>query len=371
MMASFPEIDDFEKVFVNELPLIDLRAPIEYSQGSFPNATNLPILLNDEREAVGICYKNKGQTAAIELGKQLVGGEVKEHRINQWLDFAKIHPAGVLFCFRGGLRSEIAQQWLADTGLFYPRIRGGYKAMRQWLARRLESLCANSHFLVLSGKTGSAKTRLIEEGLKTGSIPFSVDLEGLANHRGSAFGTRIAHQPTQSNFETNIATSLLKLQAFNFKSILIEDEGRFIGRCVLPSELHISKSRADWVWLEANLEDRVDHSYENYILSNFRELATHFNDEDLAFERFSEGLFLAGEKIQKRLGGLRHRALTKTMKAAMKSHEAGKPAHHKDWITLLLTEYYDPMYEHQIGLRENPPIFKGNYSEIRSFLLEY
>ena len=93
---------------------------------------------DDERAQVGICYKQQGQEAAIELGHQLVSGELKAQRLAQWADFAEQHPQGYLYCFRGGLRSQTVQRWLREAGIDYPLVIGGYKAMRRFLLEELE-----------------------------------------------------------------------------------------------------------------------------------------------------------------------------------------------------------------------------------------
>ena len=109
------EIDDLEALFLHDIPLIDTRAPVEFSKGSLPLASNLPLMIDEEREAVGICYQQKGQAAALRLGHKLVNGELKAERLNQWIHFSQRHPNGALFCFRGGLRSEITQSWLRSA----------------------------------------------------------------------------------------------------------------------------------------------------------------------------------------------------------------------------------------------------------------
>ena len=212
------DTDNFEVLFSRDTPLIDLRAPTEFNPGAFPNAINLPLMTDDERAKVGTCYKQYGQQAAIKLGHKLVSGECREQRMAQWRSFIEQNPEGYLYCFRGGLRSQTVQQWLADEGLEYPLINGGYKAMRRFLMDSLEALPQSFNFIVIGGRTGTRKTDLI---LK---LPNSIDLEGRANHRGSSFGRRVGGQPTVINFENNLAIDLLKLKT-NYSTLLIEDEG--------------------------------------------------------------------------------------------------------------------------------------------------
>ena len=111
-------LSDFRHIFLNDVSMMDVRAPIEFAQGAFPGVVNLPLMNDEERQKVGTCYKQRGQEAAIALGHSLVSGETKNGRIAAWAAFAKAHPHGVLYCFRGGLRSQITQQWLqSEAGM--------------------------------------------------------------------------------------------------------------------------------------------------------------------------------------------------------------------------------------------------------------
>ena len=154
------DTSNYRDLFLDNVPMMDARAPVEFAKGAFPGVVNLPLMTDEERELVGICYKQRGQQAAIELGHRLVGGAVKAARLDAWAAFAKAHPDGYLYCFRGGLRSQIVQQWLRDeAGIAYPRVTGGYKAMRGFLLDTLDRAIAECDFLVLGGMTGTGKTR--------------------------------------------------------------------------------------------------------------------------------------------------------------------------------------------------------------------
>ena len=131
-MSQRPDTDDYRALFLADSPLMDMRAPAEFSHGAFPGAVSLPLMTDEERAQVGLCYKQQGQAAAIELGLQLVAGQLREERMAQWVEFAHEHPGGYLYCFRGGLRSQTVQQWLRDQGIDYPLVKGGYKAMRRF-----------------------------------------------------------------------------------------------------------------------------------------------------------------------------------------------------------------------------------------------
>ncbi len=362
------EIDDLATLLRDDTPLIDTRSPVEFARGSLPAAINLPLMTDVEREAVGTCYKEQGQDAAVRLGHELVAGNLKEQRVGAWKTFVAQHPEGALFCFRGGMRSETAQRWLKDAGVDYPRIKGGYKAMRRWLTDSTDQLIEKTPILLLGGPTGAAKTRILNEGNAGGPIPGSVDLEGLANHRGSAFGRRVTEQPTQIGFELALGVKLLKHRHAGHQKLLLEDEGRLIGRCALPLSLQAARHEADWVQLDASVDARVEHSYENYILQNLEELM--IQDAARGFERFATGLLESLERIQKRLGGQRYAELTAVMQKALVAHERGNPEAHKAWISELLTDYYDPMYDYQMNKRTKPPLFRGTEQEVVEYLLQ-
>jgi len=352
---------DYAGILIEGLPLIDTRSPSEFAQGAMPGAVNLPLMSDDERAAVGTCYKRKGQEAAIALGHALVQGDVKHSRVMAWRDFAMQHPQGYLYCFRGGLRSQIAQQWLLDSGVAYPRIQGGYKALRQFLLQALQAQCQQQHFLVVSGQTGCAKTLLLQ------GMPHAVDLEGLARHRGSAFGKRVGGQPSQIEFENALAIALMrKARALPDTLTLLEDESRLIGRLAVPELLREQTLQAPLAVIESDLELRVEHTYTNYILHNLAEWQAHAGVDD-GFGHFSEELLASLGGLQKRLGGYRFSLLQKVMAEALLAHANGKPEAHRQWIRILLKDYYDPMYAYQLGLKSERVVFRGDYDAVMAY----
>jgi tRNA 2-selenouridine synthase len=128
---------NFSSLFLNDKILIDLRAPIEFQLGSIPKAMNLPLLTDEERHQVGITYKTHGQDAAITLGHKIVSGDIKAERLQKWIETIQINPdKSILFCFRGGLRSQTVQKWLQIEGYNCPIVSGGYKALRTYLISR-------------------------------------------------------------------------------------------------------------------------------------------------------------------------------------------------------------------------------------------
>lgn len=352
---------DFETLFLTDTPLLDTRAPLEFAQGAFPGTVNLPLMTDDERAQIGLCYKQRGQAAAIALGLELVQGQNKTERVRAWCDFAKAHPGGYLYCFRGGLRSQIAQQWMREAGVDYPRITGGYKALRQFLLDALQK-SAKRNFLIVSGQTGCAKTQLLR------NHAHAIDLEGLANHRGSAFGKRLGGQPNQINFENALAVALLKHNhAMSSMPVLLEDESRLIGRLAVPEVLRQTTLQAPLVVIEMDLETRVEHTCSNYILSNLFEWQAK-NGEEQGFQHFADELRHNLATLQRRLGGYRFTQLATQLDVALASHQRGNSEYHRVWIRTLLEEYYDPMYAYQLGQKSGRVQFRGSYMEVMDYL---
>ena len=161
---ELPQVDDYRAYFLNDTHLLDVRAPVEFNQGAFPHTQNFPLINDEEREEIGRCYKNLGQDKAVELGHERVQGEIKNQRVEHWVKFFEQYPQGILYCFRGGMRSKISQQWIYEkTGIVYPRIKGGYKAMRRFLIDELDASTQHIQPVILGGRTGIGKTLLLDK----------------------------------------------------------------------------------------------------------------------------------------------------------------------------------------------------------------
>lgn len=341
------------KLFTEDIPLIDVRAPVEFEHGAFPRAFNLPILDNAQREAVGICYKNKGPEAATRLGHELVHGDNQRALVSAWQEFINTHPQAVLYCFRGGQRSRIAQNWLAENGVEIERIEGGYKALRTFLLNVFNNL---PKMTVVSGRTGTGKTELLIKA------PAYLDLEGRANHRGSAFGGKVSVQPSQINFENAIAIDLLKFPAHVF----VEDEGRLIGRLSVPLPMQEEMKKSSIILLEDTLENRVDRIFQEYVIEQLREYASTSSPLTQLKLKYEKSL----SAIKKRLGGVNYKAISETMTAAFLQHSNGNSSVHKIWIESLLTQYYDPMYDYQLKQKEGRVIARGDRDSMIKIMSE-
>jgi len=331
---------DAERVLTERRPLIDLRAPGEFTRGAIPGAVNLPLLTDRERAAVGTCYKREGQAAAIALGESLVSGAVRQERLEAWLAFVQPRPDALLYCWRGGLRSQRVQQWLAESGAVVPRIEGGYKALRRTCLAAIERAAQQQRLVVIGGRTGSGKTALLRE------LDAAIDLEALANHRGSAFGAEATPQPTPIDFENALAVALLRLKARPV--LVVEDEGRTIGRIGLPEALHAAMQRAPVYVIEDSRATRARRILNDYVTEPRRKGAA---DSTLR-QRYLEAV----DRIRRRLGGLRHAAVRAEIEVAFDGRD---DAAHLSWIEHLLEWYYDPMYDHQLAGKADRIVERG------------
>ena len=363
---ELPQIDDYRSILLNDTPLLDVRAPVEFDQGAFPAAKNFPLIDDQEREAIGIRYKKQGQDEAIKLGHQLVQGETKSQRVNHWQNFFERHPQGVLYCFRGGMRSKISQQWIYEqTGQVYPRIKGGYKAMRRFLIDELEASTQHISPVMLGGRTGIGKTILLQE------LKQQVDLEGIFHHRGSVFGKHVTPQPSQIDIENTLSIELLKHRDKKHRQIVFEDEGTNIGSRLIPNVLYQKMKQSPLILLEASVDERIDITFQEYIVESLAEHRKHLGDE-AGFTSWSEQLQLSIDKIQRRLGGVRYKELKTLLTDAIQqqiNHDDSE--HHKQWIKTLLVDYYDPMYDFQTQKKLDRVVFKGQKDEVIHYLKQH
>lgn len=324
---------DFESIFLTRRPLIDVRAPVEFKAGSIPGAINLPLMNDEERHAIGITYKEKGQKAAIELGHQLIQGEVREQRIAAWKNVVESNPETAIFCFRGGLRSKISQEWIAAKTSTPPLIAGGFKALRRFLSQTIKSRVPTMRFEVVTGPTGAGKT----EYLKSSGRPY-LDLEALANHRGSAFGEMETPQPSQVDFENAIAVELLNLAKFT-EPILVENESRMVGTRAIPVELFEKIRTSPAIELQTSFERRVENIFKTYVL----ESKLGIRKDPSQFQNFRRSV----TAISRKLGGARAQEILSDLEQAeTRFRQHGDLDLNRVWIEKLLRWYYDPRYSY-------------------------
>lgn len=358
-MNNHSPSEQYRELFLNDTPMLDVRAPVEFNKGAFPSSENIPLLDDAQREAVGTCYKQQGQDAAIALGWQLATPTIRDQRIIAWQDFIKRHPEGYLYCFRGGLRSRLSQQLLIEAGAPYPLVPGGYKAMRRFLIDELEHHCAAGLPLVLvAGRTGSGKTMTLLQLSRT------IDLEGLANHRGSAFGRQLSPQPTQIDFENSLSIAVMKQRHRHDLPVFVEDEGRMIGGVNIPVNVIDLMKQAPLAVLETPIAERIEIVLADYISDAYPQYLAHFGEDKGAIE-FREQILGNLSRIRRRLGGERcarlHAEFSEALDQLQKHNEADG---FREGIALLLNEYYDPMYDYQQAQRQGRVVFRGERAEL-------
>jgi tRNA 2-selenouridine synthase len=233
-------------------PIFDVRAPLEYAAGHIPGATSFPLFSDDERAQVGTIYKKEGKRAAVELGVRLVGP-----KLSHLLEEAKSHLEGGgqcrVYCWRGGMRSGFVSWFLNFCGYEVSTLTHGYKT---WRRAVLQQLNQPYTFHVVGGFTGTGKTALL--GQLARSSHQVIDLEALANHRGSTFGLPPgAVQPSVEQFENDLAGELFRLDPT--RPIWIEDESSKIGSIAIPKGFFERLKTSPLYFIEAPLEARVDH----------------------------------------------------------------------------------------------------------------
>lgn len=229
--------------------VVDVRTPLEFEQGHIPGALNLPIFTNEQRVLVGMAYKQQSREAAILLGFELVGGK--------WADFIREAESFapdkkiLVHCWRGGMRSG-AMAWAFNLyGFEVATLKGGYKAFRR---SAIDSFSKAYSFKILSGSTGSAKTEILQEMESLGEQV--IDLEHLAQHQGSSFGSMgILVQPSQEQFENLFGAALQKMDLN--KPIWLEDESITIGKRVIPKPIWEQMRQAPVLKVEVPKKERI------------------------------------------------------------------------------------------------------------------
>ena len=308
-----------------QYPVLDVRSPGEYNHAHIPNAYNLPLFNDEERKTVGTAYKQQSREAAVKIGLDFFGVKMKGMVEETEKIISNKLPANALLlhCWRGGMRSA-GVAWLLDLyGFKVYTLVGGYKAYRKWVLAQFEK---KYHFNIIGGYTGSGKTLLLQEMEKQGKRV--IDLEGLAHHKGSAFGALGEKaQPKQEMFENLLAGSLQRAAGSDLSStspIWLEDESQRIGNLQIPMPLWYTMRKSPVYFLDIPFEERLNYLTEEYG----------------KFEK--EKLVNAIIRIQKKLGGL------ETKNAINHLLENN----HRDCFRILLG-YYDKWYGKGLENREN------------------
>lgn len=296
--------------------VIDVRTPAEFKQGHIAGSVNIPLFTDEERVVVGTLYKKVGKDAAIDKGLEFVGPRMAT-MVSQARKLYNGNPL-LLYCWRGGMRSN-SVAWLFNTaGIEAHTVVGGYKSYRREFGHYLQKTW---NYIVVGGATGSGKTDLLK-ALETSGNQV-IDLEGLAHHKGSSFGAiGELPQPSTEQFENMIFEKMLTFDIA--KPVWLENESRTIGKVFIPQKMFADMEKCLLIRLQVPLETRVKRLVRDYTLCN------------------KEDLLNAVERITKRLGGV-------AAKRAKEAIEVGDFA----LAAEILLAYYDKTYEYGFAERKS------------------
>jgi tRNA 2-selenouridine synthase len=314
-MMKRTDIAEFLKL-AEEIPVTDVRSPKEYEEGHIPGAINIPLFDDEERARVGTKYKKEGRIAAIMEGLDLSGPRMTE-KLRKALQTAK-NGKLLVHCWRGGMRSE-AMAWLFSlSGIQTTVLEGGYKSYRHLV---LDTLAAEREMIILGGMTGSSKTHILRHLKQQGRQV--VDLESLANHKGSAFGALgQLPQPSTEQFANDLYGEWRNL--IPGEPVWLEDESQNIGSVFMPQPFFANMQKATTIVLKMEVATRLPRLIEEYSM--------------YPSELLSEGIM----KISRRLGGDN----TREALNAIASGDISKA------IEISL-RYYDKAYQFSIDRKNN------------------
>ena len=301
--------------------LIDVRSPSEYYKGHMPNSINIPLFDNYERSIIGTIYKNQGREKAVIEGLRFLEKKIELLLDNLFMNIdsnkfnheKKNNELSIrIYCSRGGMRSQ-SIAWLLEKYKFNPiTLKGGYKTYRRWI---LDSFSKKWKIVVIGGKTGTGKTRLLS--LLEKHKYQTIDLEGFACHRGSTFGgLGMKEQPSNEQFENKIAEKLYSFKTIN--NIFVEAESANIGKCKIPHEFFIQMKKSRRIEILRSESNRLDELIDTYSVFKKEELKNSV------------------QRIKKRLGPQR-------TKLALESIDKEK----WDLVCRSVLDYYDRCYEYE------------------------
>ena len=300
--------------------LIDVRSPREFDHSHIPGAINIPVLDDYSHHEVGLVYRQLGKEAAIAKGLELTSPVLGDI----YRQFDQLSGRVILYCARGGLRSQSLAHVLAGFGRPVGIIEGGYKAYREYVLRQTELAVGRRTFVVLQGHTGVGKTHILHELARRGYG--SLDLETLARHAGSVFGHLAfrGDQPSQKQFENDLFEALRHLPPV----VVLERESRKIGRLHLPNCLVDAIRQAKHVLLSTSPANRV---------------ATILEDYHPEWQSRPQEIIAALDHLRARLS---HRVVDQLI-------DHVKHGRFEAVIRYLMEAYYDPLYQHSVRQRTN------------------
>lgn len=294
---------------------IDVRTPAEFAEGHLPKAINIPIFSNEERALVGTLYKQVSVEAAKQQGLEIVSPKLPSI-IKQITEYGKQHYQIVIYCWRGGMRSQSIASISDMLGVSVHQLRGGYKSYRRYVLDHLESLELKGQTIVLCGSTGVGKTTLLKN-LKAQEVPV-LDLEGLANHRGSVFGQIGLGKSTSAPlFDAAILKELQNLQAEPY--FFVECESKRIGNVYIPNVLFEKMKQGRKILVQASIPTRAQ-----------RLITEYTNNSEIDATLIQQSI----QAISRKLGKKKTTYLLERL-----ANKELEPL-----VTTLLTDYYDLLY---------------------------
>lgn len=318
-ISKYIQIQEFlNEIHTKPYRILDVRSPSEFQEDHIPGSENFPVLNDEERARVGTLYK-KNHFAAKQLGAKLISKNISyildsiefSEKNYQNQNLRKPNTKFLIYCWRGGMRSNSLFTVMDLIGYNTYVLNGGYKEYRRWVHSFLESVSIPKIILV-NGLSGSGKTEILNR-LHAENFPV-VNLEAFANHSGSVFGNKNGNQPSQKLFETQLAKRLNNLSHSKFW--IIEAESRKIGKISIPNRLYTYLLKADSIWLELPLKLRANRLSSEYLFTG---------------EEFQEKL----QTLKKYIPTLIFNEITKNLMEGKKTTSA----------EILLREHYDPYYK--------------------------